>query len=146
MCAGLSGAVFHTPCNNQCGDFLKLMEDEKRIRRQGLLLQKQYLIAAENLPPHHLRVAANILCVCVCCACAGLVCKIKSRCCDTLWSLICLSVKLSARNTTHSPPSHRHSVGTYQGNELTHNSSGNTRPQSFKLTEPLWTNPCIKSV
>ena len=31
------------------------------------------------------------------------------------------------------------------GNELTHNSSGNTRPQSSQLAEPMWTDPGIKS-
>ena len=35
----------------------------------------------------------------------------------------------------------RNSVGTYQGNERTRNSSGNARPQSFQLAESLWTNP-----
>ena len=35
--------------------------------------------------------------------------------------------------------------GNLSGNELTRKSSGNTRPQSSKLTEPLWTNPGIKS-
>ena len=35
----------------------------------------------------------------------------------------------------------RHSIGTYQGNELTHNSSGITGPQSSQLSEPLWTDP-----
>ena len=39
----------------------------------------------------------------------------------------------------------RHSVGTYQGNELTHNLSGNTWPQSSQLAEPLWTDPGVKS-
>ena len=29
-------------------------------------------------------------------------------------------------------------------NELTRNSSGNTRPQSFQLAEPLWTDPGLK--
>ena len=32
----------------------------------------------------------------------------------------------------------RHSVGTYQGNELTHNSPGNARPQLAWLVEPHW--------
>ena len=39
----------------------------------------------------------------------------------------------------------RHSEGTYQGNELSRNSSGNTRPQSSQLAEPLWTDPSLKS-
>ena len=30
-------------------------------------------------------------------------------------------------------------------NELTRNSSGNTRPQSFQLAEPLWTDPGQRS-
>ena len=30
------------------------------------------------------------------------------------------------------------------GNELTRNLSGNIRPQSSQLAEPLWTDPCIK--
>ena len=39
----------------------------------------------------------------------------------------------------------RHSVGTYQGNELSRNSSGNARPQSSQLAEPMWTDPSLKS-
>ena len=39
----------------------------------------------------------------------------------------------------------RHSVGTCQGNEVTCNSSGNSRPQSSQFAEPLWTNPGGKS-
>ena len=39
----------------------------------------------------------------------------------------------------------RHSVGTYQGNELTHNWAGNTHPQSSQLAELLWTDPGLKS-
>ena len=39
----------------------------------------------------------------------------------------------------------RHSVRTYQENELTRNSSGNTRPQSSQLVEPLWSDPGVKS-
>ena len=31
------------------------------------------------------------------------------------------------------------------GNELTHTLSGNAQPQSSQLTEPLWTDPGIKS-
>ena len=31
------------------------------------------------------------------------------------------------------------------GNKLTRNLSGNIRPQSSQLTEPLWTDPGIKS-
>ena len=42
-------------------------------------------------------------------------------------------------------PLSRHSVGTLSGNELTRNSSGNTRSQSSQLAEPLWTNPGVKS-
>ena len=38
----------------------------------------------------------------------------------------------------------RHSVGTYQGNELTRKMSGNARPQSSQLVEPLWTDPGLK--
>ena len=34
----------------------------------------------------------------------------------------------------------RHSVGTYQGMELTRNSSGNTRLQLSQLCAPLWTD------
>ena len=33
----------------------------------------------------------------------------------------------------------RYSVGTYQGNELTRISLGNTRPLLSRLAEPLWT-------
>ena len=40
----------------------------------------------------------------------------------------------------------RHTMGTYLGNELTSNSSGNTWLQSSQLTEPLWTDPYLKSV
>ena len=39
----------------------------------------------------------------------------------------------------------RCSVGTYQRNELTKNSSGNTRPQLSQLAEPLWTDLGLKS-
>ena len=39
----------------------------------------------------------------------------------------------------------RHCVGTYQGNDLTRSSSGNPRPQSSQLPEPLWTDPGLKS-
>ena len=39
----------------------------------------------------------------------------------------------------------RRSVGTYQGHELTRNSSGNTQPQSSQLAEPLQTDPDLKS-
>ena len=41
-------------------------------------------------------------------------------------------------------PLSRHSVGNLSGNELTLNSSGNTRPQSSQFAEPLWTNPGLK--
>ena len=39
----------------------------------------------------------------------------------------------------------RHSVGTYPEKELTRNLSGNARPQSSQLAEPLWTDPVLKS-
>ena len=32
-------------------------------------------------------------------------------------------------------------VGTHQGNDFTHNSSGNAQPQSSQPAEPLWTDP-----
>ena len=35
--------------------------------------------------------------------------------------------------------------GNRSENELTRNSSGNARPQSSQLAEPLWTDPGIKS-
>ena len=35
--------------------------------------------------------------------------------------------------------------GNLSGNELTRNSSGNTRSQSSQLAEPLWTDPGLKS-
>ena len=35
--------------------------------------------------------------------------------------------------------------GKLSGNELTSNSSGNTRPQSSQFTEPLWTDSGLKS-
>ena len=38
-----------------------------------------------------------------------------------------------------------HSGGTYQRNELTRNSSGNTRLQSSQLAAPLRTDPGLKS-
>ena len=34
--------------------------------------------------------------------------------------------------------------GNLSGNELTRNSSGNTRPQSSQLAEPLWTDLGVK--
>lgn len=34
----------------------------------------------------------------------------------------------------------RHSVGSYQGNELSRNSSRNAHPQSSQVAEPLWTD------
>ena len=37
-----------------------------------------------------------------------------------------------------------HSVGTYQGNEVTRNSLGYRCPQSSQLAEPLWTDPGVK--
>ena len=36
-------------------------------------------------------------------------------------------------------------MGTYQGNEFTRNSSGNARPQSSQIAEPLWTDPGPRS-
>ena len=39
----------------------------------------------------------------------------------------------------------RHSVGTYQENNLPRNSPGNTQPQSSQLAEPLQTDPDLKS-
>ena len=42
-------------------------------------------------------------------------------------------------------PLSRHCVGKCQDNELTRNSSGNTRPQSSHLAEPLLTDPGLKS-
>ena len=36
-------------------------------------------------------------------------------------------------------------MGTYQGNELTCNWSGNAQPQLCQLPEPLWTDPGLKS-
>ena len=42
-------------------------------------------------------------------------------------------------------PLSRHSVGTYQENELTRNSSGNAPSQSSQLAEPLWTDPGLMS-
>ena len=39
----------------------------------------------------------------------------------------------------------RHSVGTFPKSELTLNLSGNIRPQSSQLAEPLWTGPGLKS-
>ena len=35
--------------------------------------------------------------------------------------------------------------GSLSGNDLTRNSSGNTRSQSSQLAEPLWTDPGVKS-
>ena len=39
----------------------------------------------------------------------------------------------------------RDSVGTYQGNNFSHNLPGNTLPQLSQLSEPLWTDPSLKS-
>ena len=39
----------------------------------------------------------------------------------------------------------RHSVETYQGNELTRKSAGNACLQSSQLAQPLWTDPGLKS-
>ena len=39
----------------------------------------------------------------------------------------------------------RHNVGTYHGHKPTRNLSGNIRPQSSQLDEPLWTDPGLKS-
>ena len=39
----------------------------------------------------------------------------------------------------------RRSVGTYQRNELTRNSSGNIRLRSSQLAEPLWTYSGLRS-
>ena len=39
----------------------------------------------------------------------------------------------------------RHNMGTYQGNELTHKSSGNVLQQSSRFAEPLWTDLGSKS-
>ena len=39
----------------------------------------------------------------------------------------------------------RHSVGTSEGNNITHDSSGNAHTQSSQLTEPLWTDPGISA-
>ena len=35
--------------------------------------------------------------------------------------------------------------GKLYGNDLTRNLSGNTRPKSSQLAEPLWTDPDVKS-
>ena len=52
-----------------------------------------------------------------------------------------LKQRSQSRLTMQSMPS----VGTYQGNELECNSSGNARLQSFQLAEPLWTDPDLNS-
>ena len=39
----------------------------------------------------------------------------------------------------------RHGAGTYQGNKLTRDSSGNACPQSSQVTEPLWTDSGLQS-
>ena len=39
----------------------------------------------------------------------------------------------------------RNSVGIYQGNELTRNSSGKAQPRSCQFAEPLWTDRGLKS-
>lgn len=46
---GKAGAVFHAPCFNHCGNIEKLLEDERRIRKQGQKLKERYLNAASNL-------------------------------------------------------------------------------------------------
>ena len=42
-------------------------------------------------------------------------------------------------------PTAQAQCGNLSGNKLTRNLSGNTRPQSSQLTEPLWTDPGLKS-
>ena len=42
-------------------------------------------------------------------------------------------------------PLSRHSGENLSGNELTRNLSGNLRPQSSQLAEPLWTDPSLKN-
>ena len=39
-----------------------------------------------------------------------------------------------------------HSVGTYQGDELTRKSSGNAQSQSPPFAEPLWTDSDLNNV
>lgn len=46
---GKSGAVFHSPCQNHCGNIMQLIEDEKRISSMGALLKKKYLESAMTL-------------------------------------------------------------------------------------------------
>jgi hypothetical protein len=48
--AGKSGAVFHTPCKNHCGDIEKQLAQERRIRKQGRDLHSLYLEAAQEVP------------------------------------------------------------------------------------------------
>ena len=56
-----------------------------------------------------------------------------------------MHITLTQRSRTGLTMLSMHSVGTCNGNELTGNSSGYTRPQSSQLTEPLWTDPGLKS-
>ena len=51
----------------------------------------------------------------------------------------------SAPATKHTTWFHYHTVGNLSGNELTSNLSGNIRPQSSQLAEPLWTDSSISS-
>ena len=46
---------------------------------------------------------------------------------------------------SRSGPLSGHSVGNLSGNGLIRNSSGNTKPQSSEIAEPLWTDSCLKS-
>ena len=56
-----------------------------------------------------------------------------------------LQLNMRTPTTQHSwntvPMLSRHSMVTYQGNELTHNLSGNNCPQSSQLAKPLWFDP-----
>ena len=65
----------------------------------------------------------------------------------------CQKCKWQFTGNTHTPTAQRSRSGLtvlsgmeiYQENELTRNSSGNTRPQSSQLAEPLWIDPGLKS-
>ena len=56
-----------------------------------------------------------------------------------------LKVNETKTEAEYATMSSTHCVGTFQGNELTRNSSGNARPQSSQPAEPLWADSGIKS-
>ena len=56
-----------------------------------------------------------------------------------------ISIAKRSRNGLTMPLAVQAWCGNLSGNELTRILSGNIRPQSSQLAEPLWTDPGIKS-